>query len=82
MTKKPFVDIVLHTAGQKGTGKWTSVNALDMAVPAPNITAAADQHGLGASTADTARDAGTDIRARFSGRNCDFGDRNPSVVFR
>ena len=38
MTKKPFVDIVLDTAGQKGTGKWTSVNALDMAVPAPTIS--------------------------------------------
>ena len=36
-TKKPFVDIVLDTAGQKGTGKWTSVNALDMGVPAPTI---------------------------------------------
>jgi 6-phosphogluconate dehydrogenase len=37
VTRKPFVDIVLDTAGQKGTGKWTSVNALDMGVPAPTI---------------------------------------------
>src|SRR5688572_12397150 len=37
VTKKSFVDIVLDTAGQKGTGKWTSVNALDMGVPAPTI---------------------------------------------
>ena len=37
MSKKAFVDIVLDTAGQKGTGKWTSVNALDMGVPAPTI---------------------------------------------
>jgi len=36
-TGKPFVDIVLDTAGQKGTGKWTSVSALDMGVPAPTI---------------------------------------------
>jgi len=35
--KKAFVDVVLDTAGQKGTGKWTSVNALDMGVPAPTI---------------------------------------------
>ncbi len=40
VTKKPFVDIVLDTAGQKGTGKWTSVNALDMGVPAPTISEA------------------------------------------
>ncbi|MCC6416175.1 MAG: NADP-dependent phosphogluconate dehydrogenase [Opitutaceae bacterium] len=36
-SKKPFVDVVLDTAGQKGTGKWTSVNALDMGVAAPTI---------------------------------------------
>jgi 6-phosphogluconate dehydrogenase len=40
VTKKPFVDIVLDTAGQKGTGKWTSTNALDMGVPAPTIAEA------------------------------------------
>ncbi|MBI1337557.1 MAG: NADP-dependent phosphogluconate dehydrogenase [Phycisphaera sp.] len=33
--KKGFlVDYVLDTAGQKGTGKWTSTSALDMGVPA------------------------------------------------
>ena len=36
-SKKAFVDVVLDTAGQKGTGKWTSVNALDMGVAAPTI---------------------------------------------
>src|SRR5471030_2161865 len=40
VTKKPFVDVVLDTAGQKGTGKWTSVNALDMGVPAPTVAEA------------------------------------------
>src|SRR5215207_10578992 len=39
-TKKPFVDIVLDAAGQKGTGKWTSANALDMGVPAPTVAEA------------------------------------------
>ena len=38
--KKAFVDVVLDTAGQKGTGKWTSTNALDMGVPAPTIAEA------------------------------------------
>lgn len=38
--KKAFVDIVLDTAGQKGTGKWTSTSALDMGVPAPTIAEA------------------------------------------
>ena len=40
VTGKPFVDIVLDSAGQKGTGKWTSVNALDMGIPAPTVAEA------------------------------------------
>src|SRR3954469_2522071 len=35
-----LVDHVLDTAGQKGTGKWTSVNALDMGIPANAISEA------------------------------------------
>jgi 6-phosphogluconate dehydrogenase len=30
---KPIVDKILDTAGQKGTGKWTSVSALDSGIP-------------------------------------------------
>ncbi|MEA3642249.1 MAG: NADP-dependent phosphogluconate dehydrogenase [Lamprobacter sp.] len=40
VTGQPFVDIVLDAAGQKGTGKWTSINALDMGIPAPTIAEA------------------------------------------
>jgi len=39
-TGQDFVDIVLDTAGQKGTGKWTSISALDMGVPAPTVAEA------------------------------------------
>jgi 6-phosphogluconate dehydrogenase len=35
-----LVDHVLDTAGQKGTGKWTSTNALDMGIPANSIAEA------------------------------------------
>jgi len=35
-----FVDKVLDTAGQKGTGKWTAINALDMGIPANAIAEA------------------------------------------
>jgi 6-phosphogluconate dehydrogenase len=38
--RKYLVDSVLDRAGQKGTGKWTSVNALDLGVCAPTITEA------------------------------------------
>jgi 6-phosphogluconate dehydrogenase len=35
-----LVDYVLDTAGQKGTGKWTSVNSLEMGIPANAISEA------------------------------------------
>ncbi|AIQ47290.1 6-phosphogluconate dehydrogenase [Paenibacillus sp. FSL R7-0273] len=37
-TGKPMVDVILDSAGQKGTGKWTSQNALDLGVPLSIIT--------------------------------------------
>lgn len=39
-TGKHMVDIILDSAGQKGTGKWTSQSALDLGVPIPTITEA------------------------------------------
>ena len=39
---KPLVDVILDKAGQKGTGKWMSENALDLGAAIPTITAAVD----------------------------------------
>ena len=39
-TGKPVADIILDTAGQKGTGKWTSQGALDLGAPAPTVAEA------------------------------------------
>ena len=36
-TGKPLVDIILDKAGSKGTGKWTSQDAMDLGVSAPTI---------------------------------------------
>lgn len=36
----PLLDKILDTAGQKGTGKWTSINAVDMGVPVTLISEA------------------------------------------
>ncbi|MDX1521571.1 MAG: NADP-dependent phosphogluconate dehydrogenase [Anaerolineae bacterium] len=41
-TGQPLVDLILDKAGQKGTGKWTSQNALDIGAAIPTITAAVD----------------------------------------
>lgn len=35
---KPIVDMILDSAGNKGTGKWTSQSSLDLGVPLPLIT--------------------------------------------
>jgi 6-phosphogluconate dehydrogenase len=37
-TGNDLVDVILDRAAQKGTGKWTSQNALDLGVPLPLIT--------------------------------------------
>ncbi|MBE2893626.1 decarboxylating NADP(+)-dependent phosphogluconate dehydrogenase [Spirabiliibacterium falconis] len=37
---EPLVEKILDTAGQKGTGKWTGINALDLGIPLTLITEA------------------------------------------
>ena len=39
-TGNPLVDMILDTAGQKGTGRWTSQVGLDLGVPIPTMNAA------------------------------------------
>jgi 6-phosphogluconate dehydrogenase len=39
-TGKPLVDLILDTAGAKGTGKWMSQLALDLGVPSTLVTEA------------------------------------------
>jgi 6-phosphogluconate dehydrogenase len=37
---RPLVDKILDTAGQKGTGKWTGISALDLGIPLTMIVEA------------------------------------------
>ena len=39
-TGKPLVELILDTAKQKGTGKWSTQSALDIGTPAPTIAMA------------------------------------------
>ena len=39
-TGKHVIDIILDRAGNKGTGKWTSQEALDLGTPLPTVTEA------------------------------------------
>jgi 6-phosphogluconate dehydrogenase len=45
-TGQPLVDVILDEAAQKGTGKWTSQNALDVGAPIPTINAAVESRIL------------------------------------
>jgi 6-phosphogluconate dehydrogenase len=50
-TQQPLVDLVLDTAGQKGTGKWTVQAALELGVAVPAIAAAVDARVLSSQKA-------------------------------
>lgn len=39
-TNKPLVEVILDSAGQKGTGRWTVMSALELGVSIPTIIAA------------------------------------------
>jgi 6-phosphogluconate dehydrogenase len=45
-TGRPLLDLILDEAQQKGTGKWTSQNALDAGAPIPTINAAVESRIL------------------------------------
>lgn len=55
-TGKAFVDIILDQAAQKGTGRWTVQNALDLGVPVTGIAEATFARAL--SSALPQREAG------------------------
>ncbi len=39
-TGRPIIDIIVDSAGQKGTGRWTAIEALELGLPAPSVDAA------------------------------------------
>ena len=47
-TDDDLVDKILDKARQKGTGKWTSQNAMDLGIPVPTIDAAVTMRGISA----------------------------------
>ncbi|NVK34506.1 MAG: NADP-dependent phosphogluconate dehydrogenase [Rhodobacteraceae bacterium] len=47
-TGRPMLDIILDTAGQKGTGRWTAIEALMLGTPAGAIEAAVATRNMSA----------------------------------
>ncbi|MEM1135951.1 MAG: NADP-dependent phosphogluconate dehydrogenase [Bacteroidota bacterium] len=51
-TGRHLVDAILDKAKQKGTGKWTSQNAMDLGMPVPTIDAAVTMREISALKSD------------------------------
>jgi 6-phosphogluconate dehydrogenase len=51
-TGKPLVELILDEAEQKGTGKWTSQNALDVGAPVPTLSLAVESRILSSLKAE------------------------------
>ncbi len=58
-TGRPFIDVVLDQAGQKGTGRWTVQNALDLGVPITGIAEATFARALSSSVPQRVAARGT-----------------------
>ncbi|MEA5456507.1 NADP-dependent phosphogluconate dehydrogenase [Sinomonas sp. JGH33] len=50
-TGKPFVDVVVDAAGQKGTGRWTVQSALDLGSPVSGIAESVFARGISSQRA-------------------------------
>jgi 6-phosphogluconate dehydrogenase len=57
-TGRPLVDVILDAAEQKGTGRWTAQNALELGVPLTGITEAVFARTLSALKAEREAAAG------------------------
>jgi len=53
-TGKPLVDVIVDAAGQKGTGRWTVQNALDLGVPITGIAEATFARAISSQAAQRA----------------------------
>ncbi|MDQ4490747.1 NADP-dependent phosphogluconate dehydrogenase [Sinomonas sp. ASV486] len=53
-TGKPFVDVVVDAAGQKGTGRWTVQSALDLGSPVSGIAESVFARGISSQAAQRA----------------------------
>lgn len=52
LTDNHLVDMILDKAKQKGTGKWTSQNAMDLGIPIPTIDIAVSMREISALKAE------------------------------
>jgi 6-phosphogluconate dehydrogenase len=76
-TGKLLLEVIRDAARQKGTGKWTSQDAMDLQVPTPTIDAAVSARDLSALTEERAR-----IAERVAGPDPRLGERKEEWIER
>ena len=82
-TGKPMVQVILDTAEQKGTGKWTSQVALDLGAAAPTIADAVFARTLSALKKERVAAAGVlaGPTAKFTGDKAAFIEMIRKALF-
>ncbi len=80
---KPMIDKILDTAGQKGTGKWTGITALDLGIPLTLIGESVFSRCLSAQKEERVRASkiltGTD--KKFDGNKKEFIEDIRNALF-
>ncbi|MEL6355186.1 MAG: NADP-dependent phosphogluconate dehydrogenase [Cyanobacteria bacterium J06627_28] len=73
-TGKPLVELIMDKAGQKGTGRWTVMSALELGVSIPTITAAVNARIMSGAKAERveAEKQLTGPTAKFEGDKKEF----------
>jgi len=71
----PLVELILDKAQQKGTGKWTSQEALDLGVPTPTINAAVEARILSAYKTEREKAA-----LLYTGKTKRYRDDRPNFI--
>jgi 6-phosphogluconate dehydrogenase len=73
-TGNPLVSMILDTAGQKGTGKWTSQAAMDFGIPIPTIDSAVSMRQISSQKVTRAQ-----ISTKYPEASCEKGPAKVSL---
>jgi 6-phosphogluconate dehydrogenase len=81
-TGRPMVEIILDTAEQKGTGRWSSQIAMDLGVPTPTLNAAVEARILSSYKLERERAAQTFPRSSVRlAESDDFADAVEEALY-
>jgi len=74
-TDKPLIDLILDEASHKGTGKWTSQNAMDVGIPIPSIDSAVQARFISAYKSERKK-----ASAKLTGPSIEFAGNKDNFI--